>query len=155
MTEIGLVGCASMKLKRPAQARDLYVSPLFRKASAHAAATCDRWYVLSAKHGLLRPDDVVEPYDVKLGRTTRDPATNAPTIHGWAQRVREQLRQELHGIPGAHLSILAGEQYRTIIYADFPWSHDVPMKGMGLGEQLAWLNAQAATRTKACPEDDR
>lgn len=144
---IGLVGCASMKLKRPAPARDLYTSPLFRKASAHAEATCDRWYVLSAKHGLVHPDEVVEPYNVKLGRSTRDPATDAPPIHQWAQRVREQLRQEMPTDEEAHLVVLAGEQYRTILYKDCPWTYDVPMKGLGLGEQLAWLNEQAAVRT--------
>lgn len=40
---MGLVGCASQKLKRPAPARGLYVSQLFKKASAYAELTCDRW----------------------------------------------------------------------------------------------------------------
>ena len=31
----GLVGCASQKLKRPAPARELYVSKLFKKTSAY------------------------------------------------------------------------------------------------------------------------
>lgn len=52
---VGLVGCTSQKLKRPAPARELYVSSLFKKASAFAERSCDRWYVLSAKHGLLHP----------------------------------------------------------------------------------------------------
>lgn len=146
-TPIGLVGCASSKLSRPAPARDLYTSPLFRKASAHAEATCARWYVLSAKHGLLCPEDVVEPYNVKLGRATRNPETDAPPIHQWAQRVRDQLVDALHDVDDPHLVVLAGEQYRTILYRDLPWTYDVPMKGLGLGEQLAWLNGQAATRT--------
>ncbi|MET1087465.1 MAG: DUF6884 domain-containing protein [Arthrobacter sp.] len=33
---VGLVGCASQKLQRPAPARELYASQLFRKASAYA-----------------------------------------------------------------------------------------------------------------------
>jgi hypothetical protein len=49
---VGLVGCASQKLRRPVPARELYVSQLFKKASAYAEATCDRWYVLSAMHEL-------------------------------------------------------------------------------------------------------
>lgn len=146
-TPIGLVGCASAKLSRPAPARDLYTSPLFRKASAYAEATCVRWYVLSAKHGLIHPDEVVEPYNVKLGRATRDPETNAPPIHQWAQRVCEHLAEALQDVADPHLVVLAGEQYRTILYQDMPWPYDVPMKGLGLGEQLAWLNGQAATQT--------
>jgi hypothetical protein len=44
---VGLVGWASQNLKRPAPARELYVSQLFKRASAYAELTCDRWYVLS------------------------------------------------------------------------------------------------------------
>lgn len=40
---VGLVGCASQKLRRPAPARELYVSQLFRKAFAYAELTFDRW----------------------------------------------------------------------------------------------------------------
>jgi hypothetical protein len=68
---VGLVGCAARKLQGPAPARELYVSQLFRKASAYAEATCDRWYILSAKHGLVHPDTVLEPYDVRLGAGPR------------------------------------------------------------------------------------
>jgi hypothetical protein len=50
---VGLVGCASQKLKRPASARELYVSQLFTKASAYAELTTDRWYVLSGPGSLL------------------------------------------------------------------------------------------------------
>lgn len=139
-TLIGLVGCASTKLRRPAKARDLYTSPLFRKASAHAESTCEKWFILSAKHGLVHPDDVLEPYNVKLGRSTRDPETDAPLIHEWAQRVREQLAHELRDVPTPSLLVLAGEQYRTILYPHPPWPATVPMKGLGLGQQLAWLN---------------
>lgn len=31
---VGLIGCASQKLKRPAPGRELYVSQLFKTASA-------------------------------------------------------------------------------------------------------------------------
>lgn len=56
---VGLVGCASQKLRRPAPARELYASEL--KASAYAETTCDRGYILSTKHGLVHPDAVLEP----------------------------------------------------------------------------------------------
>ena len=128
-TLIGLVGCASTKLRRPAPARDLYTSPLFKKASAHAEAACARWFILSAKHG--------------LGRSTpHHPETDGPFIHEWARRVRAQLAQELRDVDDPSLLVLAGEQYRTILYPS-PWSYSVPMKGLGLGEQLSWLNKQA------------
>lgn len=138
---IGLVGCASAKLSRPAPARELYTSSLFRKASEYAERECDRWFILSAKHGLVDPDQVLEPYDVKLGVNHRD----SPPIHDWAKRVCAQIA-EVAG-PADTFVILAGEQYRTITYHEFPWRHRVPMQGLGIGEQLAWLtrrNKEAA-----------
>lgn len=145
-TTIGLVGCAAAKLSRPAPARDLYTSQLFRKASAYAAATCDQWFILSAKHGLVHPDTVLDPYDMKLGRVTYNPETTAPPIHAWASMVREQLVNTLPD--DAHVTVIAGEQYRYIVSPytrfahPFPWPHTVPMKGMGIGQQLGWLTTQ-------------
>jgi hypothetical protein len=135
---IGLVGCASVKLKRPAAARDLYRSSLFRKASAHAEATCDRWFILSAKHGLLDPDDVIEPYDVRLGANRRD----TPPIHEWAKRVLGQIESTVPDPASARFVILAGVQYRTIMFHEPTWHWEVPMEGMGIGEQLRWLTTR-------------
>ncbi|HWO69164.1 MAG TPA: hypothetical protein VNP94_00195, partial [Actinomycetota bacterium] len=44
---IGLVGCVKSKRARPAPARDLYTSPLFRGARRFVERSCDRWFVLS------------------------------------------------------------------------------------------------------------
>lgn len=132
---IGLVGCASQKLQRPAPARELYISTLFRKASAYAELTCDRWYVLSAKHGLVRPDDVIEPYDVRLGAKT------SPYVRAWAARVQGQLSEELKGMERVTLVVFAGEQYRTLLQGS-AWSYEVPLKGLGIGQQLGWLTGK-------------
>lgn len=50
---VGFVRRASAKLRKPAPARELYGSQLFKKAFAYAKQTCDRWYVLSAKHAAV------------------------------------------------------------------------------------------------------
>lgn len=136
---IGLVGCASQKLKRPAPARQLYVSPLFKKASAYAELTCDRWYVLSAKHGLVHPDTVLEPYDIRLGTNHR----TTPPIHQWAAGVKAQLAEELAGLDNVKLVALAGEQYRTAVYFG-AFEYEIPMKGLGIGQQLGWLTERLA-----------
>lgn len=137
-TTVGLVGCSSAKLSRPAPARELYTSALFRKAAAYAERECDRWYVLSAKHGLVAPDTILEPYDVKLGRRHREAAKDAGPIWDWAARVQGQLAEELADVPKVSLVALAGEQYRTVLHP-CQWPFSIPMKGLGIGEQLAWL----------------
>lgn len=135
VTTIGLVGCAAAKLRRPAPARDLYTSQLFRKASACAEAECDRWYVLSAKYGIVGSDEVIEPYDVKLGTRT------GPPIWDWAKDVAAQLQVALVNDSDVELLILAGTQYRTFLrFVDYP--RRVPMEGMGIGQQLGHLTRQ-------------
>lgn len=138
MTRVGLVACGSSKLNAAAPARDLYTSQLFRKSAAFAESTCDRWYILSAKHGLVHPDTVHKPYDVKLGIKTSEP------IHAWAQRVRDQLAAELADVPRVVLVVLAGEQYQTVV-RPCQWPFQIPMKGLGIGQQLAFLTTAPAT----------
>ncbi|MET1155545.1 DUF6884 domain-containing protein [Arthrobacter sp.] len=135
--------CAARKLDRPAPARELYVSQLFEKASAYAKATRDRWYILSAKHGLIHPDEVIEPYDVRLGTNHR----TATPIHTWAAGVRDQLADELDGLQNVKLIALAGEQYRTALNG-VPWPSEVPMKGLGIGHQLGWLPGKLSAAAK-------
>lgn len=54
---VGLVGC--VKSKRSQAAPELYVLPLFRGRRAWVKRTCDCWFVLSAKHGLVEPGRVL------------------------------------------------------------------------------------------------
>lgn len=144
-TTIVLVGCASQKLDRPAPARDLYVSDLFRKASAYAEAIAgpDGWLILSAKYGLVFPSNVLEPYDRKLG------TKNGPPIHDWARDVADQLLEEIErrGLHHAdvELVVLAGAQYATILryLGDVLAAGAVqPLEGLGVGQRKSWLKAQ-------------
>lgn len=135
---VGLVGCAGQKLQHAAPARELYASALFKKASAYAGLTCDRWYILSAKHGLVHPDTVIEPYDQRLGGSGVSAANKE-----WASRVRGQLEVELAGLGSVTLVVLAGKQYRTALEGS-PWPWDAPLQGFGIGRQLGWLTTKLA-----------
>ncbi|MGX5718047.1 DUF6884 domain-containing protein [Arthrobacter sp. MAHUQ-56] len=135
LNRIGLVACASTKLSHPAQARDLYTSQLFRKAAKYAELTCHRWFILSAKHGLLDPAQPVEPYDERLA--------SGPQAEVWAERVRAQLAAELADTRRAVLVTLAGARYQTVL-RPCQWPFQIPMKGLGIGQQLQWLTAQLA-----------
>ena len=140
MTRVGLVACAAAKLDRPAPARDLYTSPLYRKARAYVEATCDLWFILSAAHGLVRPDTVLEPYDVTLARL---PAADR---RRWTDHVRQQLAAQLADRADREVVVLAGRHYRGWIDTlpdTCTWTVSVPMAGLGIGQQLAWLTPAA------------
>lgn len=77
MTTYFVVPCGAAKLGSAAPARLLYTGSAFRHALAAAegeAAATERdmgveteVLILSALHGLVRLDEVIEPYDVKMG----------------------------------------------------------------------------------------
>jgi len=59
-----LIQCTNAKRDSAAPARDLYdPSTLFCKMRGYAQARGEPWFIVSAKHGLVDPDTVVEPYD--------------------------------------------------------------------------------------------
>lgn len=130
---IGLVACASKKASEPTEARYLYTSPLFRAASTYVSNTCDRWFILSAKHGLVLPDQVIEPYDLTLkdvGQSGR---------RAWRDRVLAHLREL--GLFGknaiaATFELHAGEHYRRQL--ERPLRATTPLQFMRIGEQLQW-----------------
>lgn len=45
-------------------------SALFRGRRAYVERTCDRWFVLSAKYGLVESETVVAPYDQTLTKAS-------------------------------------------------------------------------------------
>lgn len=63
---IGLVMCTRRKLDHVAPAKDLYIGSSFIESRRIVEETCDAWFILSAKYGLLDPEFEVEPYDVSL-----------------------------------------------------------------------------------------
>ncbi len=138
MARICLVSCVSLKAKEPSRARDLYTSPLFKKASDVARREFDRWYILSAKYGLTDPDTVIEPYDQTLLGMTHDERLK------WAQDVfRELVRRSS---PNDEITFLAGSRYReNLIPLLLTRGNRVstPMAGLGIGRQLSWLAHRA------------
>ena len=64
-----LVTCVKSKLTVPAAAKDLYVSPLFTRQRAYAENRGLPWFILSAEHGLVAPEEWLAPYERYLPDT--------------------------------------------------------------------------------------
>jgi uncharacterized protein DUF6884 len=133
MKTIVLISCVSKKLPRRARAENLYVSSLFKKNLQYARSLKpDRILILSAKHGLLELDQEVEPYDVTLNEMS------TANIRRWADGVISQLRQ-VADLKKDIFVFLAGERYRKYLTPHL-LRYEIPMHGLGIGEQLHFLN---------------
>ena len=141
---VNLVACVGQKLDRAAPARELYTSDWFRKARAYVERQEREegipWFILSAKYGLLHPDAVIPPYEVTLN------AMPAAARRQWAARTFRQMRSA--GIQRGKVGevvFLAGRKYREHLVAALQALEGiesvVPMQGLGIGQQKAWLKA--------------
>lgn len=133
-----LVSCVKTKLPHPAPARDLYCSIWFRKARRLVEAQHAPWFILSAQHGLVDPNEVIAPYERTLKELSIEEQRN------WADGVLRRLVPQLRG--RARVVFLAGEVYRALLVKPLQeagWRVEMPMEGLAQGEQLAWLASHA------------
>jgi hypothetical protein len=135
-----LVGCGKQKLARAAQAKDLYTGQLFRLARAYAERVGDEWAILSAKHFLVMPDDVIEPYDLCLGDLDRDHLRQWIGNTNWFIRSRWKTWEN-----PVRFVCLAGKEYARALGSRsdggsvVPVSALYPLEGMGLGKRIQFL----------------
>src|SRR3712207_1305478 len=61
-----LVGSSGAVAEAPGAVGGLFLSDGFARAREHAVHSRLPWFVLSAKHGLLDPDDVVSPFGMQI-----------------------------------------------------------------------------------------
>jgi hypothetical protein len=135
---IYLVSCVSKKSQTAAPARELYVSPWFRAARRYVEASGDPWFILSAKHGLISPAQAIAPYDETLNKMT------IGERRAWAARVMAQMDEI---VPASRaVVVFGGIRYREFLmeHLERRASVEVPMKGLGIGKQLQWLNQHTA-----------
>jgi|GEM_PF-1238524 len=137
---IALVGCGKAKAPQATEARWLYTGPLFRAAlNAAEAEFGDDVWILSAQHGLVDLDEVLEPYDVALDDC------DATYLADWGHDVIRNLHDDDRNTP-AHLTVYAGHAYAEALRPHLPagWTLEEPMAGLGQGERLAWLKRRLA-----------
>ena len=131
---IGLVGCVKKKVGVPRVAKDLYVSTLFVGRRSYVERSSDEWWVLSAKHGLVHPDDVLLPYDVTLTEADR------PARRSWSKQVLSAIDQRIQPMRGDVFEIHAGKEYREFGLMgglrDRGCVVEVPTEGRPIGVQL-------------------
>ena len=138
---IALVAGSSTKLATPAPAKDLYISTLFQLSRRYAEAHADRWYILSAKQGLVTPRTVLAPDNVRLSTLAR------AERQAWAARVAQALTR--YNQPETTWLILAGPTYTEELLPLLHGPLAQPLHGLGLGAQVQWLQRALGPQARA------
>ncbi|MCW3988806.1 MAG: hypothetical protein NWE88_01875 [Candidatus Bathyarchaeota archaeon] len=138
--KLGLISCSKSKQNYPCRAEEMYQpSALFSKAYDFAIEQYDKVAIISAKHGLLLPHEVIEPYEQTLKTMRRKEKKQ------WAERVYKQLKDKLDFKEISEIFFHAGLEYREnlipLIRSD-GIRVQVPLKGLRQGEQLQWYNVR-------------
>lgn len=145
---VALIGCGKSKLPRSAPARALYAPPkslLFKASLEVAEKQHQHVHVLSAKYGLVKLEQVLEPYELSIRQLTPEQQDE------WGLAVVRALAAQ-H--PGRLLELhaYASKPYLVPIRRHLPsgWTVVEPMRGLEQGERLGWLKRERA-RLRADP----
>lgn len=134
MQRVFLLSCVKTKHAKPCEAQDLYTSTWFRAARTYIEVQHAVWYILSAKYGLLRPNEGVSPYDLTLDSMRADERRT------WATSVLAKLNPLITA--GDDIVFLAGKRYRQFLEVALKERGvrvRVPLEHLRRGEQVRWL----------------
>lgn len=149
--DIVLITCVKTKRRRPCAAKDLYVSPLFVKQRAYAEESGVPWFILSAEHGLVVPDEWLSPYERYL------PDTPANFRSAWGIWVVARLQLLAGPLSGRVIEAHAGRAYIDALRPQLD-SHGAtlqdPLHGLSMGARLAWYGSEAGSAEPEPEFDD-
>lgn len=134
-TTFVLISCSKSKLTHRAPARELYTGQLFRKAVAWAESHGHQWFVISALHGLVKPDQELDPYDY----TIKD-RRGARERESWAHLAASDLSSYVG--KHSHAVLIMPNLYRRFIETELQRhaiTYENPVASMAIGQQMLWL----------------
>lgn len=133
---LGLISCTKAKQDYPCKASEMYLaSDLFSKAYAYAVKNYDSVAILSAKYGLLLPDEIIEPYDLTLN------SMKSKERKQWATKTFTQMKNKLQLKEITKIYFHAGKKYREYLIPKLEEtgiSCEAPLAHRGFGKQKAW-----------------
>ena len=131
--KVVLVQCTNSKRDGRHKAADLYdESPYFRKQRRFARAVGDRWFIQSAKYGLVAPQNVVESYNTH--------ASDLSDSVAWARRIAADLSNR---VGRGEVILLGGTDYADPLEPELSrrgFEVSLPLTGKGIGERMSWLD---------------
>ncbi|MED2754075.1 hypothetical protein P4278_07335 [Bacillus thuringiensis] len=117
----------------PMEAKDVYISPFGKACQAYASMFFENWVILSAKHGFLRPNDIVlKKYDLAFDSKS-DEVISIEKLQ--KQMVDKSLLQF------DEIVLLAGKKHKKVVTKLYPEEMiTYPLEGCkGIGYMLQRL----------------
>src|SRR5271157_2546230 len=126
-----IIACSQRKNDEPAPAKDLYRGTLFRFAREYAETCGYDYRILSAKYGLLCPDDLIEPYNQRIS-TSADVARLQQLVIPAASALLPQYDK---------IILIGGAMYRKVMapLMEDPEKFEVITDSRGIGGILQTL----------------
>jgi len=143
--DIYLLSCTKTKEKRRCSAKQMYSkSALFKLMWDYAeTAKAKKIYILSAKYGVLSPDDLIDPYDMTL-KTMSSKEKKVWAYDAYVNLTHRKVKR------GDNIIFLAGEDYSKYLDIafkknDYKTIH--PLKGLGMGKRMEFMKKELNSQT--------
>ncbi|TKI80668.1 hypothetical protein FC695_43500, partial [Bacillus cereus] len=117
----------------PMEAKDVYISPFGKACQAYATMFFENWVILSAKHGFLRPNDIVlENYDLAFD-------SKSDEVISIEQLQKQMVDKSL--LQFDEIVLLAGKKHKKVVTKLYPEEMiTYPLEGCkGIGYMLQSL----------------
>ncbi|AKR09819.1 hypothetical protein ICM_02102 [Bacillus cereus BAG1X2-3] len=117
----------------PMEAKDVYISPFGKACQAYATMFFENWVILSAKHGFLRPNDIVlENYDLAFD-------SKSDEVISIEQLQKQMVDKSL--LQFDEIVLLAGKKHKKVVTKLYPEEMiTYPLEGCkGIGYMLQRL----------------
>ena len=140
MNNIALISCVSQKEIYRTMAENMYTSSLFIKSLKYVKSILKphKIYILSAKYGLLKLDEEIEPYNETLNGKTKQQKID------WSNIILQQLKKNCN-INEDRFIFLAGRNYYEYLTPYLP-NKIILMENLPIGKRLQWLNGELNER---------
>jgi len=133
---LALVSCAKSKRTVKCKASQMYTpSAIFKHSYQYATRHYDFVAILSAKYGLLLPEDEIEPYNITLKTMTTQQRRQ------WTEKVINQINEHIGLSKIKECYFHAGKKYRQFL---IPFLEKtgikcrIPLQGLPIGKQIQW-----------------
>lgn len=148
MKSLGLISCTKRKQVFTCKASEMYsASDLFRKAYRYATKNYDLVVILSAKYGLLLPDDKIDPYNLTLNEMTSNEVVE------WSGRVFKQMKDRLQLSNFDKAFFHTGARYRQYLMPRLESIRihcEAPLGNLRIGKQKTWYIEHAICQVLGC-----